>query len=60
MSRPETTINIWSRSFSGEFPLKNIVSFRVVDPDPDWIGSESRIRIQGQENEEIFVDKCTF
>jgi hypothetical protein len=27
-----------------------------VDPDPYWVG----IRIQGQENEEISVEKCTF
>jgi hypothetical protein len=52
------------------FQLKIIVSDRVVDPDPDWIliqrlcGSGSRsvlgIRIQGQENEEFSVEKCTF
>jgi hypothetical protein len=30
-----------------------------VDPDPYW-DSGSRIRIQGQENEEISVEKCTF
>jgi hypothetical protein len=43
---------------------------RVADPDPDWIriqrlcGSGSvlgiRIRIQGQEKEEISVEKWTF
>jgi hypothetical protein len=41
---------------------------RVVDPDPDWIriqrlcvsGSVLGIQIQGQENEEISVGKCTF
>jgi hypothetical protein len=47
-----------------------LVPTRVVDPDPDWIriqrlcGSGSvlgtRIRIQGQEKEEISVEKCTF
>jgi hypothetical protein len=30
-----------------------------VDPDPYW-ESGSRIRIQGQENKEISVEKCTF
>jgi hypothetical protein len=47
-----------------------IILLRVVDPDPDWIriqrlcGSGSvlgiRIRIQGQENEEISVEKMHF
>jgi hypothetical protein len=31
----------------------------VVDPDPYW-ESGSRIRIQGQENLEISMEKCTF
>jgi hypothetical protein len=30
-----------------------------LDPDPFW-ESGSRIRIQGQENKEISVEKCTF
>jgi hypothetical protein len=58
------------------FRKKNVDKFllkgRVVDPDPDWIGfsdfvdpdpyweSGFRIRIQGQENKEISVEKCTF
>jgi hypothetical protein len=39
-----------------------IIFFRAVDPDSEtfWTGSVLGIRIQGQENEEISVEKCTF
>jgi hypothetical protein len=51
-----------------------VFNTRVVDPDPDWTGfsdfvdpdpdpyweSGSRIRIQGQESQEISVEKWTF
>jgi hypothetical protein len=39
--------------------VKMIILFiRVVDPDPDSV--TLWIRIQGQENKEISVEKCTF